>query len=68
MIEYLKCIKRENIERYCESKRVIEIFKVNRNYKQLLERLGLDVVYENDEYLPDINNKFEITRNENRCV
>ena len=50
------------------SKRVIEIFQVNRNYRQLLERLGLDVVYENDEYLPDNNKELEITVNENKGI
>ena len=62
------CYGEKCIERYCESKRVIEIFKVNRNYRQLLERLVLDVVYENDEYLPDNNNELEIIINENKGI
>ena len=40
-----KYIKRESVERYCErygeNKRIIEIFKVNRKYRELVERLSL---------------------------
>ena len=46
-----KCIKRESVERYGERKKVIEIFNVNRKYRELVERLGIEMVYDYDEYL-----------------
>ena len=57
-------IKKESIERYSERKKVIEIFTVNRKYRELVERLGIDMVYENNEYLPYSNNDIEITIND----
>ena len=59
-----KYIKRESIERYCEKKKEIKFFKVNRKYRELVERLGIDMVYENNEYLPYSNNEIEITIND----
>ena len=43
-----------------ESKRVIEIFKVNRKYRELVERLGVERVDENNEYLPWSKSKIKI--------
>ena len=65
-----KYIKRESVERYGERKKVIEIFKVNRKYRELVERLGVDTVDENNEYLPCSNSKIEITINDenNGCL
>ena len=54
-----KYVKRESIERYCESKKVTDIFTVNRKYRELVERLGVDTVEEDNEYLPCSNNKIE---------
>ena len=55
-----KYIKRESVERYCEKKKVIKFFKVNRKYRELVERLGIETVDENNEYLPCSNSKIEI--------
>ena len=58
-----KYIKRESVERYCERygerKNVIEIFKVNRKYRELVERLGVEMVDDYSKYLPC--SKIEIT-------
>ena len=39
-------------ERYCERKREVEIFKVNRNYEEFVERLGGERSNNNNKYLP----------------
>ena len=44
------CYGEKYIER--ENKRVIEIFKVNRKYRELVERLGVEMVNNYNEYLP----------------
>ena len=47
-------------ERYCERKREIEIFKMSRTYEEFMERLGVEMIYNNkySKYLP--SNKTEV--------
>ena len=41
-----------NILRERERKRVIEIFKINRKYREFVERLGVEMMDDYSEYLP----------------
>ena len=55
-------------ERYFERKRGIEIFKVNRNYEEFMERLGVEMMYNYNEYLPWIKDaviRDDVTKDDN---
>ena len=45
-------IERESVERYCERKREIEIFKMSRKYEEFMEKLGGEMMYNKSKYLP----------------
>ena len=55
-------------ERYCderERKREIEIFKVNRNYKEFVERLGVEMIDNKSKYLPWVEADIAVGEDDN---